>query len=46
MSYSPQTGLVYFSGIETAGAMKSAATFKAVPMGANTGLAFPCRRKR
>jgi len=38
MSYSPQTGLVYFSAVETVGAMKSAPTFKAVPMGANTGL--------
>jgi quinohemoprotein ethanol dehydrogenase len=41
MSYSPQTGLVYFSGIETSTAFKGAPTFKAVPMGANTGLQFP-----
>ena len=38
MSFSPQTGLVYFSAVETSFAVKSAATFKAVPMGANTGL--------
>jgi quinohemoprotein ethanol dehydrogenase len=41
MSFSPQTGLVYFSAVETVGAMKGAATFKAQPMGANTGLQFP-----
>ncbi|MEJ1963274.1 MAG: PQQ-dependent dehydrogenase, methanol/ethanol family [Gammaproteobacteria bacterium] len=39
MSFNPQTGLVYFSGVETGYAMKSAATFKAVRMGANTGTA-------
>ena len=38
MSFNPQTGLVYFSGVETGFAIKSAATFKAVPMGANTGI--------
>ena len=38
MSYSPQTGLVYFSAVETSFAVKGAATFKAVKMGANTGL--------
>jgi alcohol dehydrogenase (cytochrome c)/quinohemoprotein ethanol dehydrogenase len=38
ISYSPQTGLVYFSGVETAGAMKGAASFRHVPMGANTGI--------
>jgi quinohemoprotein ethanol dehydrogenase len=41
MSYSPQTGLVYFSGVETAGAMKGATTFKPTPMGANTGIMAP-----
>jgi len=41
MSYSPQTGLVYFSGIETSTAFKGATNFKAQPMGANTGLSFP-----
>jgi len=41
MSYSPQTGLVYFSGIETSTAFKSATNFKPQPMGANTGLSFP-----
>jgi quinohemoprotein ethanol dehydrogenase len=40
MSFSPQTGLVYFSGVETGFAVKSAATFKPTPMGANTGIAF------
>ncbi len=39
-SFNPQTGLVYFSAIETSGIMKSAATFKAQPMGSNTGLEF------
>ena len=38
MSFNPQTGLVYFSGVTTGFAMKGAPTFKAVPMGANTGL--------
>ena len=37
----PKTGLVYFSAIETSTAFKSAATFVAHPMGANTGLEFP-----
>jgi quinohemoprotein ethanol dehydrogenase len=37
-SYSPQTGLVYFSAVETAFAVKSAPSFTAVKMGANTGL--------
>ncbi len=41
MSFNPQTGLVYFSAVETSGIMKSAATFKAQPMGSNTGLQFP-----
>jgi PQQ-dependent dehydrogenase (methanol/ethanol family) len=40
MSYSPQTGLVYFSGVETAGAMKGASTFTPVRMGSNTGTAL------
>ncbi len=38
MSFNPKTGLVYFSGVETAFAVKSAPTFKAQPMAANTGL--------
>jgi quinohemoprotein ethanol dehydrogenase len=41
MSFNPETGLVYFSGIETAFVAKGATTFKAQPMGANTGLQFP-----
>ena len=41
MSYNPQTGLVYFSAVETGFAMKGAATFKPQPMGANTGLTSP-----
>jgi PQQ-dependent dehydrogenase (methanol/ethanol family) len=40
-SYDPQTGLVYFSGIETSSAMKSAASYTPNPMGANTALQFP-----
>ena len=40
-SYNPTTGLVYFSAIETSTAFKSAATFMAHPMAANTGLEFP-----
>jgi quinohemoprotein ethanol dehydrogenase len=40
-SYNPQTGLVYFSGIETSTAMKAAASYTPNPMGANTGLQFP-----
>jgi PQQ-dependent dehydrogenase (methanol/ethanol family) len=39
MSYSPLTGLVYFSAVETAFAIKSAEDYKPVPMGANTGTA-------
>jgi len=39
MSFSPQTGLIYFSAVDTSFAVKNAATFKAVSMGANTGLA-------
>jgi len=38
MSFSPQTGLVYFSAVDTSFEVKAAPTFKAVPMGANTGL--------
>ncbi len=41
MSFSPQTGLAYFSAIETSLIMKSASTFKPQPMGANVGLQFP-----
>ena len=40
-SYNPQTGLVYFSAIETSSAMKSAAHFVARPMSANVGLESP-----
>lgn len=38
MSFSPQTGLIYFSAVETWGAIKSSSTFAPVRMGANTGL--------
>jgi len=41
ISFDPQTGLVYFSAIESSTAMKSAATFKGQPMGSNVGLQFP-----
>jgi PQQ-dependent dehydrogenase (methanol/ethanol family) len=41
MSFNPQTGLVYFSAVETGFAVKGAQSFKAQPMGANTGLQFP-----
>jgi quinohemoprotein ethanol dehydrogenase len=41
MSFNPLTGLAYFSGIETQGTMMTAPNYKFVPMGANTGLAFP-----
>lgn len=40
-SYNPDTGLVYFSAIETSTAVKSAANFVARPMSANVGLEFP-----
>jgi glucose dehydrogenase/mono/diheme cytochrome c family protein len=40
-SYNPQTGLVYFAGLETSSAMKSAASYTPNPMGSNTGLQFP-----
>ncbi len=40
MSFDPLTGLVYFSAIDTQFTATSAKTFKYVPMGANTGLAF------
>lgn len=40
-SYSPITGLVYFSGIETSTIMKAAASFTPQPFGGNTGLEFP-----
>jgi PQQ-dependent dehydrogenase (methanol/ethanol family) len=39
-SFNPQTGLVYFSGIETGGVMTSAKTYTYQPMGANTGIGF------
>lgn len=39
-SFDPQTGLVYFSGIETGGVMTSAKSYTFQPMGANTGIAF------
>ena len=38
-SYNPQTGLVYFSVIETSGLMKAADTFNGKPMSSITGLA-------
>jgi alcohol dehydrogenase (cytochrome c)/quinohemoprotein ethanol dehydrogenase len=41
MSFNPQTGLVYFSAVETGFAVKGAASFKPQPMSANTGLQFP-----
>jgi alcohol dehydrogenase (cytochrome c)/quinohemoprotein ethanol dehydrogenase len=40
-SYNPQTGLVYFAGLETSSAMKSAASYTANLMGSNTGLQSP-----
>jgi alcohol dehydrogenase (cytochrome c)/quinohemoprotein ethanol dehydrogenase len=40
-SYSPNTGLVYFSAIETSMAVKGATNFVAHPMSANIGLEFP-----
>jgi quinohemoprotein ethanol dehydrogenase len=39
-SYDPQTGLVYFSGVETGGLMMSAKSYTYQPMGANTGIGF------
>ncbi|MGH8326796.1 MAG: PQQ-binding-like beta-propeller repeat protein, partial [Steroidobacteraceae bacterium] len=41
ISYSPITGLVYFSAINTEFSMLGAKTFTPHPMGANTGLTFP-----
>ncbi|HEY1900102.1 MAG TPA: PQQ-dependent dehydrogenase, methanol/ethanol family [Steroidobacteraceae bacterium] len=38
-SYDPQTGMVYFSVIETSGLMKAADTFNGKPMSSITGLA-------
>lgn len=40
-SYNPDTGLVYFSAIETSSAVLSAKTFVPHPMGANVGWEFP-----
>ena len=40
-SFDPQTGLVYFSAIESSTAMKSAASFKPQPMTSSVGLQFP-----
>ena len=40
-SYDPQTGLAYFSVIETSSLMKAADTFNGKPMSAITGLATP-----
>jgi quinohemoprotein ethanol dehydrogenase len=40
-SYNPETGLVYFSAIETSTAVRTAAHFVARPMSANVGLEFP-----
>ncbi|HTY48584.1 MAG TPA: PQQ-dependent dehydrogenase, methanol/ethanol family [Steroidobacteraceae bacterium] len=39
-SYSPKTGLVYFSAIDTSMAVKSAATFSTTLMAGKTGIAF------
>ncbi len=39
-SYDPQTGLVYFSGVETGGVMMNAKSYTYQPMGANTGIGF------
>ena len=39
-SYDPQTGLAYFSGIETGGVMMNAKSYTYQPMGANTGIGF------
>jgi quinohemoprotein ethanol dehydrogenase len=40
-SFNPQTGLVYFSAVETGGIMMSAKGYTFQPMGANTGISFP-----
>ena len=40
-SFNPNTGLVYFSAIETSTAFKGAAHFEFHPMAANLGLEFP-----
>jgi quinohemoprotein ethanol dehydrogenase len=40
-SFNPNTGLVYFSAIETSMAFKGAAHFEFHPMAANIGLEFP-----
>ena len=40
-SFNPQTGLVYFSAVETGGIMASAKSFTFQPMGSNTGISFP-----
>jgi quinohemoprotein ethanol dehydrogenase len=39
-SFNPQTGLVYFSAVETGGLMMGAKSYTYQPMGANTGIAF------
>ena len=41
MSFSPQTGLVYFSAVETNTVFKTAAGYKPQHMAANTGLQSP-----
>ena len=41
MSFSPQTGLVYFSAVETNTVFKTAAGYKPQHMAANTGLQAP-----
>jgi len=41
MSFNPQTGLVYFSAVETSLVMKSAERFDYQPMGTNLGIQFP-----
>jgi quinohemoprotein ethanol dehydrogenase len=40
-SFNPQTGLVYFSAVETGGIMANAKTFTFQPMSSNTGISFP-----
>jgi quinohemoprotein ethanol dehydrogenase len=42
-SFNPQTGLVYFSAIETGGIMAAAKSYTYQPMGPNTGIALISR---
>jgi quinohemoprotein ethanol dehydrogenase len=41
MSFNPQTGLVYFSAVETSLIMKAADKFEYQPKGTNLGIQFP-----